>query len=178
MTRLSGAAVLGVFLSWSVALHAQDKDPIKEKLDKAKTVELAQIDVQRQIAEQQAIVIGEALKHSKIDIVGGEVEFFDRITRAITTGKVVDRTIGNSAVLGDVKDTFFNGDPEYFKAQAKTWIEDFGVETEDLKNLSVSALLGKLVGSATGEKRQRLIGMLGAADRFGLSDATAASILK
>jgi len=81
-------------------------------------------------------------------------------------------------VLGNVKDTFFNGDPEYFKAQAKTWIADFGIETEDLKNLSVSALLGKLVGSATGEKRQKLIGMLGAADRFGLSDAKAASVLK
>ncbi len=156
----------------------QDHEEFKLELDKAKVVELAQIDVQRQIAEQQAIVIGEALKHSKIDIVGGEVEFFDRITRAITTGKVVDRTIGNSEVLGDVKDTFFNGDPEYFKAQAKNWIEDFGVETEDLKNLSVSALLGKLVGSANGEKRQRLIGMLGAAERFGLSDATAASLLK
>ena len=156
----------------------QEHEEFKLELDKTKTVELAQIDVQRQIAEQQAIVIGEALKHSKIDIVGGEVEFFDRITRAITTGKVVDRTIGNSQVLGDVKDTFFNGDPEYFKAQAKTWIQDFGVETEDLKNLTVSALLGKLVGSATGEKRQRLIGILGAAERFGLSDATAASLLK
>ncbi len=156
----------------------QDHEEFKLELDKAKTVELAQIDVQRQIAEQQAIVIGEALRNSKIDIVGGEVEFFDRITRAITTGKVVDRTIGNSQVLGDVKDTFFNGDPEYFKAQAKTWIQDFGIETEDLKNLSVSALLGKLVGSADGEKRQRLIGMLGAAERFGLSDATAASLLK
>jgi flotillin len=156
----------------------QDHEEFKLELDKAKTVELAQIDVQRQIAEQQAVVIGEALKHAKIDIVGGEVEFFDRITRAITTGKVVDRTIGNSHVLGDVKDTFFNGDPEYFKAQAKNWIEDFGVESEDLKNLSISALLGRLVGSNTGEKRQRLIGMLGAADRFGLSDATAASLLK
>ena len=156
----------------------QDHEEFKLELDKAKVIELAQIDVQRQIAEQQAIVIGEALKHAKIDIVGGEVEFFDRITRAITTGKVVDRTIENSAVLGDVKDTFFNGDPEYFKAQAKTWIADFGIETEDLKNLSVSALLGKLVGSATGEKRQKLIGMLGAADRFGLSDAKAASLLK
>ncbi len=156
----------------------QGHEEFKLNLDKAKTVELAQIDVQRQIAEQQAIVIGEALRHSKIDIVGGEVEFFDRITRAITTGKVVDRAIGNSEVLGDVKDTFFNGDPEYFKAQAKTWIQDFGVETEDLKNLSVSALLGKLVGSTTGEKRQKLIGLLGAADRFGLSDATAASLLK
>ncbi len=156
----------------------QDHEEFKLELEKDKTIELAQIDVQRQIAEQQAIVIGEALKHSKIDIVGGETEFFDRITRAITTGKVVDRTIGNSQVLGDVKDTFFNGDPEYFKAQVGTWIEDFGIGTEDLKNLSVSALLGKLVGSADGEKRQRLIGMLGAAERFGMADVKAASLLK
>ncbi|MEX1116832.1 MAG: hypothetical protein WEB53_16415 [Akkermansiaceae bacterium] len=156
----------------------QDHEEFKLELEKDKTIELAQIDVQRQVAEQQAIVIGEALKHSKIDIVGGETEFFDRITRAITTGKVVDRTIGNSQVLGDVKDTFFNGDPEYFKAQVGTWIQDFGIGTEDLKNLSVSALLGKLVGAADGEKRQRLIGMLGAAERFGLSDVKAASLLK
>jgi uncharacterized membrane protein YqiK len=156
----------------------QDHEEFKLELEKDKTIELAQIDVQRQIAEQQAIVIGEALKHSKIDIVGGETEFFDRITRAITTGKVVDRTIGNSQVLGDIKDTFFNGDPEYFKAQVGTWIQDFGIGTEDLKNLSVSALLGKLVGAADGEKRQRLIGMLGAAERFGLADVKAASLLK
>jgi flotillin len=156
----------------------QGHEEFKLKLDKEKTIELAEIDVQRQIAEQQAIVIGEALKHSKIDIVGGESEFFDRITRAITTGKVVDRTVDNSHVLGDVKDTFFNGDPDYFKAQVGTWIKDFGVDTEDVKNLSISALLGKLVGSAEGEQRQRLIGLLGAAERFGLSDAKAGSLLK
>ena len=156
----------------------QDHEEFKLELDKDKTIELAQIDVQRQIAEQQAIVIGEALKHSKIDIVGGETEFFDRITRAITTGKVVDRTVGNSQVLSDVKDTFFNGDPDYFKSQLATWIKDFGVETEDVKNLSISALLGNLVGSTEGEKRQRLIGLLGAAERFGLADAKASSLLK
>jgi uncharacterized membrane protein YqiK len=156
----------------------QDHEEFKLELDKEKTIELAQIDVQRQIAEQQAIVIGEALKHSKIDIVGGEVEFFDRITRAITTGKVVDRTVENSQVLGDVKDTFFNGDPQYFKAQISTWIKDFGVQTEDVKNLSISALLGKLVGTAEGDKRQQLIGLLGAAERFGMADAKASSFLK
>jgi flotillin len=156
----------------------QGHEEFKLELEKDKVIELAQIDVQRQIAEQQAIVIGEALKHSKIDIVGGETEFFDRITRAITTGKVVDRTIGNSQVLGDVKETFFNGDPDYFKAQISTWIEDFGVNTEDVKNLTVSALLGKFVGIADGEKRQRLIGMLGAAERFGIADVKASSFLK
>lgn len=156
----------------------QGHEEFKLELEKEKAIELAQIDVQRQIAEQQAIVIGEALRTAKIDIVGGETEFFDRITRAITSGKVVDRMVGNSQVLGDVKETFFNGDPEYFKAQIGNWVEDFGVSTEDLKNLSVSAVLGKLVGVTEGEKRQRIIGLLGAAERFGVSDAKAASFLK
>jgi hypothetical protein len=52
------------------------------------------------------------------------------------------------------------------------------VETEDVKNLSISALLGKLVGTAEGEKRQPLIGLLGAAERFGMADAKADSFLK
>jgi hypothetical protein len=77
-----------------------------------------------------------------------------------------------------VKDTFFNGDPEYFKSQISTWIKDFGVNTDDVKNLSISAMLGKLVGLADGEQRQRLIGLLGAAERFGLGDTKAASFLK
>ncbi|MDB4567032.1 hypothetical protein N9Z78_03445, partial [Akkermansiaceae bacterium] len=124
----------------------QEHEEFKLNLEKAKDVELAEIDVQRQIAEQQAIVVGEALRSANIDIVGGETEFFDRITKAITTGKVVDRTIGNSQVLDDVKETFFNGDPDYFKSQLATWIDDFGIKTEDLKNLSISALLGNLVG--------------------------------
>jgi hypothetical protein len=156
----------------------QEHEEFKLELDKDKAVELAEIDVQRQIAEQQAIVVGEALKSAKIDIVGGETEFFDRITKAITTGKVVDRIVRNSEVLEDVKETFFNGDPDYFRSQLATWIDDFGVKTEDLKNLSVSALLGKMAGSAKGEQRQKLVGMLGAAERFGMGDMKANELLK
>lgn len=156
----------------------QEHEEFKLKLEKEKAVELAEIDVQRQIAEQQAIVVGEALKSANIDIVGGETEFFDRITKAITTGKVVDRTVGNSRVLGDMKETFFNGDPEYFKSQLATWIDDFGVSTDDLKNLSITALLGSLVGTAKGDERQKLVGMLGAAERFGVGEMKAADLLK
>jgi flotillin len=156
----------------------QEHEEFKLELEKEKAVELAEIDVQRQIAEQQAIVVGEALKSANIDIVGGETQFFDRITNAITTGKVIDRTVGNSQVLGDVKETFFNGDPDYFKSQLATWIDDFGIKTEDLKNLSGSALLGNLVGSAKGDARQKLVGMLGAAERFGVSEMKAADLLK
>ncbi|MEN8786066.1 MAG: flotillin family protein [Akkermansiaceae bacterium] len=156
----------------------QEHEEFKLKLEKTKDVELAEIDVQRQIAEQQAVVVGEALKSANIDIVGGETEFFDRITKAITTGKVVDRTVGNSQVLDDVKETFFNGDPEYFKSQLATWIDDYGIKTEDLKNLSIAALLGNLVGTARGEERSKLVGMLGAAERFGVGEMNAGELLK
>lgn len=156
----------------------QEHEEFKLNLDKVKQVELAEIDVHRQIAEQQAVVVGEALKSANIDIVGGETEFFDRITKAITTGKVVDRTVGNSEVLSDVKETFFNGDPEYFKSQLATWIDDYGIKTEDLKNLSISALLGNLVGMSKDEERQKLVGMLGAAEKFGVGDMKASELLK
>ncbi len=156
----------------------QEHEEFKLKLEKEKAVELAGIDVHRQIAEQQAIVVGEALKHAKIDIVGGESQFFDRITNAITSGKAVDRMVNNSRVLGDVKETFFNGDPDYFRAKIREWTDQFGVTSEDIKNLTVSALLGKLIPQANGETRNELLGLLGAAERFGLKDAKAAEILK
>lgn len=156
----------------------QGHEEFKLRLKKDLDVELAEIDVQRQVAEQQALVVGEALKSANIDIVGGETQFFDRITNAITTGKVVDRTVRNSEVLEDVKDTFFNGDPDYFKSQMASWLTDFGVKSEDLKNLSVTALLSKLVPKAKGEDRERLVGLMGAAERFGLGDARAADVLK
>ncbi len=156
----------------------QEHEEFKLELQKEKEIELAEIDVQRQVAEQQAIVVGEALKSAKIDIVGGETQFFDRITNAITTGKVVDRTVHNSEVLDDVKETFFNGDPEYFKSQLATWIDQFGIETEDLKNLSISAVLGKVLTQAKGEDLQKAIGLLGTADRYGFSNSTPMELLK
>jgi len=156
----------------------QEHEEFKLELDKEKEIELAEIDVQRQVAEQQAIVVGEALKSANIDIVGGETQFFDRITNAITTGKVVDRTVENSQVLDDVKETFFNGDPEYFKSQLATWVDQFGMSSDDLKNLSVAGVLGKVIASGSQSDREKAVGFLGQADRFGIAELKPEQLLK
>jgi hypothetical protein len=157
----------------------QDHEEFKLELEKDKAVELAEIDVRRAIAAKHSEILSEALKSAKIDIVGGETEFFDRITRAITQGKAVDRLVDNSATLTDVKETFFNGDPEYFKSQLDAWIQDFGVSSEDLKNFSVAALLTRL-GSETEDSsvQEKIAGLLGAAKRFGIADEKAGKVLK
>jgi len=155
----------------------KDHEEYKLQLEKDKQVELAAIQAQRDIAEQQADIIGNALKSAHIDIVGGETEFFDKITTAITSGKAIDRWVGNSDVLSDVKNTFFNGDSEYFVGQMQDFVSQFNLGSEDIKNLSIAALIAKMTGMATDEAiRGQLNKLLETAQAAGLADSPAAAL--
>ncbi|QHL89232.1 flotillin family protein [Nibribacter ruber] len=130
----------------------KEHEEFKLRLEKDKAIELAHIDIQKEIAAAQASVISEALKAAKIDIVGGETMFFDQIVGSITKGKQVDRLVANSEVLGTVKEAFFQKDGNGhidFKANLQRFITQFGMDTEDVRNLSVSALLLKMMQQKT-----------------------------
>ncbi|QNE39831.1 flotillin family protein [Hymenobacter sp. NBH84] len=155
----------------------KDHEEFKLRLDKEKSVELAQISIQKDIAASQADVIGEALKAAKIDIVGGETMFFDQIIGSITKGKMVDRAVHNSEVLGTVKDAFFsldgNGGGD-FKTNLRRFVDQFGLSSEDMKNLSVSALLLKMMNQAGDDATRATITQLaGTATALGISDKPA-----
>ena len=160
--------------------HAAGKEheEFKLKLSKERDVELAAIHVQRDIAQANSTIVGEALKHANIDIVGGENDFFEKVVRAVGTGKAVDRMVHNSETLTDIKNTFFNGDPEHFKGAVRQWIKDFGISTEDVKNLTISALLGKLIASTNDGGVQSLMkSALEMVQNKGLADAPAAAVV-
>jgi len=153
-------------------------EEFKLNLDKDKAVALAEISIQKDIAAAQAGVLGEAMKSAKIEIVGGETQFFDKITNAIGNARAIDRMVEGSRTLTDVKETFFNGDPDYFKAQLKTIVDQFGLTAEDTKNLTLSALFAKLIGlNPDATTLNKLTSMIGAASRFGLTEQTVAGLL-
>ena len=155
----------------------REHEEFKLHLEKEKAIDLAAIDAQREIAQQQASIIAQALQTAKIDIVGGETEFFDKITNAITSGKAVDRWVNNSKALTDVKNTFFNGDPEYFKARMEHFTDQFGIDSEDVKNLSIAALLNKMknMADAPGDANEFTM-LAGLAQQLGFSDKTISQI--
>ncbi len=156
----------------------QQHEEFRLKLNKEKEVELATINVEREIARSHSEVVGEALKHARIDIVGGSNDFFEKVVKAVGNGKSVDRMVENSNTLSDIKNTFFNGDPAYFKTQMRQWIKDFGIPTEDLKNLTVSALLAKLMASNQDSAFQSMIkGAQELAKSSGISGMLAANLL-
>ncbi len=133
----------------------KDHEEFKLELEKDKQIQLARINIQKDIAMAQAEVISSALKVAKIDIVGGETMFFDQIIGSITRGKSIDRMVNNSELIREVKDKFLPDfdvpnpeNPEApvlnFKDRLKYFVEQFGMSSNDVKNLTISALIFKL----------------------------------
>ena len=148
----------------------REHEEFKLKLQKEKEIELANINIQKEIAESQASIIREALKAAKIDIVGGETMFFDQIIGSIAKGKSYDRLVDNSEVLTDIKDTFINGDPEYFKNQLREFIDKFNMTSEDVKNLSIAGAINKMMIKAEGNDKTALGNLLNIVNKSGKGD--------
>jgi hypothetical protein len=123
--------------------------------------------------------VAEALKYAKIDIIGGETQFFDRLSGAVSAGKALDKLVHSSTTLTDVKETFFNGDPEYFHTQLRGFVDRFGLTSEDVKNLTVAAALSKMADIADDGKTKGLLTMLlGHSHRLGVSEKSVAATMK
>ncbi len=156
----------------------KEHEEFKLALAKEKDVEIAAIDAQRGIAESQAGVIGDALRAARIDIVGGDGEFFNQITAAVKGGKAIDRFVYNSKVATDIKDTFFDGNADYFRTQIQELIGQFGLDTDGVKDLSIAALIAKMLGMAsTDEVRTQLTSLLSIAATANVTDQKTARLL-
>ena len=157
----------------------REHEEFKLQLNKQKEIELEAINAQQEIAKAQAEMVAEALKTAKVEIVGGDNKFFENIVGSITAGKQVDRLVEGSAVLSDVKDTFFTGDSEQFRDEIGNLIDTFGVSSEDLKNLSVAALIGQLMGLTSDEGQlKKLQSMMSMANRAGLANENAGTVVQ
>jgi len=149
----------------------KEHEEFKLRLEKEKAVEIAAIQAQRDIAESQAGVVGEALRAARIDIVGGDGQFFDQITSAVKGGKAIDRFVYNSRVATDIKETFFNGNADHFREKLQGIAEELNLSATDVKDLSIAALIAKLLGLAkTDDLRSQLNALLGMAGSAGLAD--------
>lgn len=143
----------------------REHEEFKLRLNKDLELELATVNVQKDIAAEQARTVGEALKSANIDIVGGDSDFFDKIVRSVSNGKALDSFVRNSALATDVTNTLFTGDPEAFTNQLKTFAGRFGMTSEDLKNISVSALLTRMSSQADDDDTLAALERLSAASR-------------
>lgn len=141
------------------------------RLDAEKEIRLAGLEVQRQVAEAQATVLATGLENADIDIVGGESVFFDRLVSSISLGKAVDGFVDNSQTAQALAGSWLDGSSSFTDDLSRVL---GSVSTGDVQNLTVSALLMRLMGSsgaASGQVEQ----LLAAAKELGLADLPVSS---
>jgi uncharacterized membrane protein YqiK len=137
----------------------KDHEEFKLKLDKELQIELANVNIQKDIANAQANVISEALKSANIDIVGGETMFFEQIMGQITRSKGFDRLVNHSENIQEVKDAILTSDKVEGNLldKVKNMADRFGISSEDIKNLSIANLLLKMNKKADSEEDNNLL---------------------
>lgn len=125
----------------------KEHEEFKLRLGKDERVQLAAIDVDRQVAEAQARVLSEAMKTAKIDIVGGDGQFLEKFFRSISLAKSVDGLVDRSAEARKL----VAGEEDNLVGRLAEAIASTGLKGDDLKDLSLAALVSRLAASGQGE---------------------------
>ncbi len=148
----------------------KDHEEFKLRLEQQKQIQLAEINANRQIAESQAIIMSEALKNAKIDIVGGETQFFDTIINAISRGKSFERVINNSPTLLELKESVLGADNsrENVLDRVQQFMKAYGISSETVKNLTISAVLSKIYAKANQNDQSILSTLLNQVAELGI----------
>jgi len=145
----------------------KDHEEFRLTLAKEKEVELAQISIQKDIAQAQAGVLAEAFKSAKIDIVGGDNTFFDNVVRQVSAGKGLDKFISHSENATLIKENLL-GDGENIIGKVMAMVDKYNISSEDIKNMSIASLIFKLNGVADQQEKGLLSRAMDMAKHLGV----------
>lgn len=143
----------------------REHEEFRLRLDMDKAVDLAKVDAGVKVADARAEIMKEAFTAAKINIVGGDGQFFDKFVNAVAVGKSVDGFVDNSdtvkGLVGDYIDGPSNLPREILEAVGK-------LSTKDLQNMSVSGLLGNMMAGADDEMKGKLQSLMARAQELGV----------
>lgn len=94
-------------LSDSARQHEEFRMQLEKNFDEA----MAAIAANKEIAKDQAEVLSAALSKAKIEIVGGEGDFFNSFAKSLSVGKAIEGVVGKSPVVQDVLARLLSGKP-------------------------------------------------------------------
>ncbi|WP_255991316.1 flotillin family protein [Chitinolyticbacter albus] len=138
-------------------------EEFRMRLDNAHVQTLKAIDANTSIAREQAEVLGKALGNARIDIVGGEGDYFQRFVNALGIGKAIDGAIGKSETLQLATAPHRAGERNLIDDAGKL-LGGLGQSADELQNLSAAALLQRVMKDGNAETHdalQKLLGSLG-----------------
>lgn len=139
----------------AMSADTREHEEFRMRLERAHIETLKAIEAQSGIAKEQAEVLGTALQNAKIDIVGGQGDYFDSFVRALSVGKGIDAAISKSNTLQVGLKDHLTGERDMV-GDAREIIGALGASSGELQNLSVAALLTKVLRDGNDSQKAAL----------------------
>ncbi len=137
------------------------------RLEKQIEVQLKEIAARQEIAKEQAKVLAEAMGNAKINIVGGDGQFFDRFVNAVGMGQALDGVMHNSDTARKLVASYLDGERS-LPQDVRDVLSNPAVDSEAIKNLTVSAALAKVMGRLDDGQRNKIQSLIAQAKQMGL----------
>ncbi|WP_405745418.1 flotillin family protein [Streptomyces sp. NBC_01525] len=144
---------------------SREHEEYRLRLAAEKDIRLADLDMRRQVAEAQATVLATGLENARIDIVGGESAFFDKVVGSIGTAKGLDAFVDRSETVRTVAAPWLDKEHSTFTGDLGAMLGGLGAS--GLRDLTLAAALGRLIAGG-GPQAGPLQGLLDAVRAQGL----------
>ncbi len=156
------------------AMKALDEDSREHeeyrlRIENERLLGIEAIKAREAVAAHKSIVLGKALESADIDIVGGDGAFLDRIVNSIGMGKGIDELVSKSDVVSSLSKDFLNGDKNVVN-EIRNALTEAGISGSTLKDVTIGALLGKLIGKSTGDDLEKIKTLEKHAKALGIDD--------
>lgn len=119
----------------------KEHEEFRLRLEKDKQVELETLHVRKDIAASQAQVLSTALGQAKINIVGGDGQFFEQFVKAVSLSHSIEATATSTDTMKTFLKPYLTGERE-LPQDVKDILSKPGL-TADAQNLAAAALLSK-----------------------------------
>lgn len=143
----------------AMSTDTREHEEFRMRLERAHTETMKAIEAQSGIAKEQAEVLGTALANAKIDIVGGQGDYFDSFVRALSVGKGIDGAIAKSDTLKIGLKDHLSGERDMV-GDVRDIVGALGGAAGELQNLSVAALLTKVMRDGNDAQKAALQSLL------------------
>ncbi len=145
---------------------AREHEEFRLRLENQRVIQLEGLNIQARIAAEQAKVMGAAFANAKIDIVGGDGQFFDRFVNAVSLGKSLDAGIGKSNIASTLLEEYTTGERS-LPSDIKEILLRPALSAGDLKDLGIAAALAKLAGDTAGADKKKIEALIEKARELG-----------
>jgi uncharacterized membrane protein YqiK len=145
----------------AMSAETRAHEEFRMQLELANEQALKGIDAQTMIAREQAEVLGKALQNAKIDIVGGDGNYFDSFVRALSVGRGIDAAIEKSKTLQIGLKDHLSGERDMLN-DLRGLVGALGSSSGELQNLTVASLLAKVSREGTQQQQHALNNLIAA----------------